>query len=504
MPGKYIFYDFETSGKGKKENANSFGSTPKWEQILQVGAIVADENFQPTNKTLDAFCRPRLSIIAQPGALLTTQKGIRDSLAAQYSSYELISLVNKTFEEWKKDSSNNIFIGHNILEFDETILEYNLFNNLFFPYITRKNRGDTLNLSRALYALNPTSIKTGISERGNPIFKLEKLAEMNNLPIEFAHDALSDVRTSIALTKFIRDSDSETWQQLELTMNKENAINFVNTNKGFCYLTSFGGRVKIQALSMVCESQYQGWFHTLDLSHDPEPLLKASNEEFKKLVKKKNRYVICNKHPILLSGKLATTFPPYDEIGKDLLNQRVNLVYKNKSLAEKFKHMEIDRQLEKEETASQDNIFPESQASLFSRFGQSEILQKFHYEKSWKEKYKLALSLKDPRASFIAKRLIFDESPEVLSEDDFKLVHRELHDRLVINQERPFTTIPEAMTYIDTELAKIEDNDDKDKMKKISLLEDYNTYLLFLEKYFSDKNAQPLKLGKELIKQIYG
>ena len=100
--------------------------------------------------------------------------------------------------------------------------------------------------------------------------------------------------------------------------------------------------------------------------------------------------------------------------------------------------------------------------------------------------------------------MIFDESPEVLSEDDFKLVHRELHDRLVINQERPFTTIPEAMTYIDTELANIEDNDDKDKMKKISLLEDYNTYLLFLEKYFSDKNAQPLKLGKELIKQIYG
>ena len=74
----------------------------------------------------------------------------------------------------------------------------------------------------------------------------------------------------------------------------------------------------------------------------------------------------------------------------------------------------------------------------------------------------------------------------------------------MINQERPFTTIPEAMTYIDTELAKIEDNTDKDKMKKISLLEDYNTYLLFLEKYFSDKNAQPLKLGKELIKQIYG
>ena len=45
MPGKYIFYDLETTGKGKKESANSFGTTPKWEQILQIAAIVVDENF---------------------------------------------------------------------------------------------------------------------------------------------------------------------------------------------------------------------------------------------------------------------------------------------------------------------------------------------------------------------------------------------------------------------------------------------------------------------------
>ena len=39
-------------------------------------------------------------------------------------------------------------------------------------------------------------------------------------------------------------------------------------------MTSFGGRIKLQALSMVCESQYNGWFHTIDLAHDPTPLLK--------------------------------------------------------------------------------------------------------------------------------------------------------------------------------------------------------------------------------------
>ena len=45
-------------------------------------------------------------------------------------------------------------------------------------------------------------------------------------------------------------------------------------------MTSFAGRVKLQALSMVCESQYSGWFHTIDLAHDPEPLIECNAEEF--------------------------------------------------------------------------------------------------------------------------------------------------------------------------------------------------------------------------------
>tara|TARA_B100001758_G_scaffold225278_1_gene217212 strand:- start:357 stop:857 length:501 start_codon:yes stop_codon:yes gene_type:complete len=165
--------------------------------------------------------------------------------------------------------------------------------------------------------------------------------------------------------------------------------------------------------------------------------------------------------------------------------------------------MEIDRQIEKEEEASQDNIFPESKANLFTKFGQSTELAQFHEHDDWNEKYKIALGIKDPRANFMLKRLIFDESPKTLSPEDFKMVHRELHDRLVINQERPFTTIPEAMNYIDTEFSRIEESEDEDKEKKITILKDYNKYLLFLEKYFTNKNAEPLPTGSELAKLIF-
>ncbi|MDC0226542.1 exonuclease domain-containing protein [Alphaproteobacteria bacterium] len=503
MTGKYIFYDLETTGRGKKESSTAFGTTPKWEQILQIAAIVTDENFQPTNQNMNIFCRPRMSIIAQPGALITTERGIKESLHAELSSYELIKQINSTLDVWKKDNPDCIFIGHNSINFDETVLEYNLFSNLFYPYPTRSKRGDTLNLVRGLYASNPSLIKTDLTARGNPSFKLEKLAELNGLPVEFSHDAFSDVKTSIALAKFVKDSDKKIWSSLCLTMDKKQVANYINNNSGITYLTSFGGRVALEALSMVCESQmYKGMYHTLKLSTDPTPLLEANNAEFKILLSKKpskNRWLTTADHPIFLDNSNAINYKPYSEIGSEVLNERKKLIFKNKSLADKFKMYEIDRQLEKEENASQDNIFPESKANVFFDFKEQSLFKNFHVESDWKEKYKIALTVKDPNASFILKRLIFDECPEILLENDFKIIHNELHDRLVVNQERPFTTIPEAMKEIDDWKSKEGTTD-----QQIDILNEYDIYLRFMENYFSSKNSKPLKKGKELSNQIFG
>ena len=503
MTGKYIFYDLETTGRGKKESAKAFGTTPKWEQILQIAAIVTDENFQPTNQNINIFCRPRSSIIAQPGALITTERGIKESLHADLSSYELMKQINSTLDLWKKDNPDCVFIGHNSINFDETVLEYNLFSNLFYPYPTRAKRGDTLNLVRGLYASNPSLIKTDLTKRGNPSFKLEKLAELNGLPVESAHDAFSDVKTSIALAKFVKDSDDKLWNSLILTMDKNHVAEYINNNSGLTYLTNFGGKVALEALSMVCESQmYKGMYHTLKLSNDPTPLLEANNSEFKILLSKKpskNRWLTTGDHPIFLDNSNAKNYKPYDEIGSEILNERKKMIYKNKSLADKFRMYEIDRQLEKEENASQDNIFPESKANIFFSFKEQNIFQKFHLENDWKKKYEIALTIKDPRPSFILKRLVFDECPEILLDNDFNAIHRELHERLVINQERPFTTIPEAMKEVDDWKSK-EDTTDK----QIEMLNEYDIYLKFMENYFCTKGSKPLKKGRELAKQIFG
>jgi len=55
----------------------------------------------------------------------------------------------------------------------------------------------------------------------------------------------------------------------------------------------------------------------------------------------------------------------------------------------------------------------------------------------------------------------------------------------------------------DTELVNLEESNDGLKEEKLRILNDYNTYLIFMEQYFKDKSAKPLKSGNELVKQIF-
>ena len=105
--------------------------------------------------------------------------------------------------------------------------------------------------------------------------------------------------------------------------------------------------------------------------------------------KLKDKVVICIKQSIKDFYDITdfhclnfTNYEPYNELGAEVLNARANIVYKNKILADKFKHMEIDRQLEKTDEVSQDNIFPESKANKFIEFAQQDVIKKFHEQNS--------------------------------------------------------------------------------------------------------------------------
>jgi exodeoxyribonuclease-1 len=98
-------------------------------------------------------------------------------------------------------------VGYNTIRFDDEVTRFLFWRNLIDPYAREwqndSGRWDLLDVVRLTYALRPDGIEWPKKEDGKPSFKLEDLARANGLLHESAHDALSDVRATIALARLI-------------------------------------------------------------------------------------------------------------------------------------------------------------------------------------------------------------------------------------------------------------------------------------------------------------
>ena len=100
-------------------------------------------------------------------------------------------------------------MGYNTIRFDDEVTRFLFWRNLIDPYAREWQNGcgrwDLLDVVRTAYALRPDGINWPTHPDGRPSFRLEDLSKANGLAHEEAHDALSDVRATIALARLIRD-----------------------------------------------------------------------------------------------------------------------------------------------------------------------------------------------------------------------------------------------------------------------------------------------------------
>jgi hypothetical protein len=101
-------------------------------------------------------------------------------------------------------------MGYNTIRFDDEVTRFLFWRNLIDPYAREWQNGcgrwDILDLVRATWALRPEGITwPQRPDGGGPSFKLEHLTAANGLSHESAHDALSDVRATLALARLIRE-----------------------------------------------------------------------------------------------------------------------------------------------------------------------------------------------------------------------------------------------------------------------------------------------------------
>jgi exodeoxyribonuclease-1 len=128
-------------------------------------------------------------------------------------------------------ADNTIGVGYNSIRFDDEVTRFLFWRNLVDPYAREWQNGcgrwDLMDVVRTTWALRPAGLQWptyGEGEmQGRPSFKLEHLTRANGIVHDAAHDALSDVRATIALARLIRRHNPRLWDFC-LKLHKKEAV----------------------------------------------------------------------------------------------------------------------------------------------------------------------------------------------------------------------------------------------------------------------------------------
>ena len=84
----------------------------------------------------------------------------------------------------------------------------------------------------------------------------------------------------------------------------------------------------------------------------------------------------------------------------------------------------------------------------FASSGDQGRMEQFH-DASWSERYALCDQLEDERFAELGRRLIYLEEPDALPDTDRTRFDRWVTDRMLTEEDVPWTTIPKALQEID-------------------------------------------------------
>jgi exodeoxyribonuclease I len=189
----FLWHDYET-----------FGLQTRRDRPAQFAAIRTDAALKQIGEPIMLYCQPAPDYLPDPQSCLIT--GITPSVCLERGvpEYQFAAAIERALAQ-----DGTIGVGYNTIRFDDEVTRFMFWRNLIDPYArewqNNCGRWDILDLVRAAYALRPEGIAWPTREDGRPSFRLEHLSAANGIGHEAAHDALSDVRATIALARLIRE-----------------------------------------------------------------------------------------------------------------------------------------------------------------------------------------------------------------------------------------------------------------------------------------------------------
>ena len=468
----FVFYDFETSSSNKY-----------WGQIIQIGAILTNDNLDELDR-FDARCRLSPGIIPEAMALIVNKTSPTMLKKSNLSHYEMIRQFVETLKKWGKAT----YVGFNSIEFDEEFLRSTLFQTLEYPYITSTNgntRGDMLSLARAANLYYPKTLKNSVNEKGNDVYKLDQMAPLNGIDHGDAHSAIGDVVATLGIAKLIAKKAPNVWKASLMTLDKNQTLELIKRENYFCTNEYFYGKSRPYVQTFVCQHPQYQWPLCFDLRHDPNIYINMSIQELTVAMKKQPKFIRTirhNKHPVIMNPQYGDKFDEYKIIGPAKLKERAKLVKENKNFSDNvstIKRLEFE---EKEESKSQDDLYEEE--SIYTKFTTTEdnkLMPEFH-SVTWDKKLSVISKFKDERLKYFGKKLLYMEKPELLTKEDYNLIHKDIAKKLLSTNNEKWNTIPRTYSEIDTLRAKFEK---ENHQEKLVILDEINAYVEELEKTYS-------------------
>ncbi len=313
MSGDFTFYwhDYET-----------FGKSPRRDRPSQFAGVRTDADLNEIGEPLMQYCQPAPDYLPEPEACLLTgilpqtclEQGVPEHAFADAIEHELAQ-------------PGTVGVGYNTIRFDDEVTRHLFWRNLIDPYArewqNNCGRWDLLDVVRCTWALRPEGINWPKHEDGRPSFKLEHLTVANGLTHEAAHDALSDVRATIAMARLIKQAQPKLWDFCLKLRKKDAVLAEMGVGRPFLHISGMYG-VERGCMALVWplapHPSNKNEMIVWDLSADPTELFGLSAQTIRERMFSKTedlpegmtrlpiKSIHINKSPIVI-GNLKTLTP---------------------------------------------------------------------------------------------------------------------------------------------------------------------------------------------------
>ena len=268
----YYWHDYET-----------FGVNPRLDRPSQFAGQRTDADLNPIGEPLTLYCQPCDDVLPHPEACLLT--GITPQIARDRGVPEPEFIAQIIHELGQPGTCG---VGYNSLRFDDEVTRHTAWRNFIDPYAREWRDGcsrwDIIDMVRLTYALRPGGIEWPTHEDGLPSFRLEDLAEANGLSKARAHDALSDVHTTIDMARLIRDKQPKLFDYAANNRDKRSATAMMDLREHTPVLhvsEKFGAQHGCISLVMplAADPTNKNKVACYDLRHAPDDLLELPPED---------------------------------------------------------------------------------------------------------------------------------------------------------------------------------------------------------------------------------